>query len=159
MKRPSASEMLSHPWFKLDNKESMVLNGQVLERLHTFHVSSVLSQIKCKLKQAIMTFILTQIEKGDEMKELLRIFRDLDTDHDGTLTKEELIIGLQRIKPKETPQTIEAEVANILVYIDSNLSGRIDFTEFALATLERDKLLSSDNLLNCFKMFDKVRPS
>jgi calcium-dependent protein kinase len=114
-------------------------------------------QIKCKLKQAIMTFILTQIEKGDEMKELLKIFRDLDTDHDGTLNKEELIIGLQRVKPKEDPKKIAAEVVTILAYIDSNLSGRIDFTEFAIATLEREKLLSADNLLNCFKMFDKVR--
>ena len=44
--------------------------------------------------QAILTFIITNIIHYDEIKDLQNLFLQLDTNNDGKLSKEELIIGI-----------------------------------------------------------------
>ena len=43
--------------------------------------------------QAILTFIITNIITHDEIKELQALFKKLDTNQDGKLSREELLIG------------------------------------------------------------------
>ena len=52
----------------------------------------------------------------------------------------------------------EAEelVDNILRSVDANQSGSIDYSEWVMATISRQKLLSKQRLETAFKMFDKV---
>lgn len=103
-----------------------------------------------------MTYIVTQIEKGNELKELLNYFTEIDKDKNGVIAREELIDEFIKQKVWVDPSAAEVEIDKILKYIDANMSGQVDFTEFVLATIERDKLLSAENVRNCFKMFDKV---
>jgi calcium-dependent protein kinase len=42
----------------------------------------------------------------------------------------------------------------VLISIDTNGDGRIDFTEFITAAYDRTKLLSKENLKIAFRMFD-----
>lgn len=50
-----------------------------------------------------------------------------------------------------------AEEANrIMVLVDKNNSGSIDYTEFVVATMNRENMLSKQKLDTAFKMFDKV---
>jgi calcium-dependent protein kinase len=39
--------------------------------------------------------------------------------------------------------------------VDSDNSGFIDYSEFVIATINREKLLSKEKLETAFKMFDK----
>ena len=40
-------------------------------------------------------------------------------------------------------------------YVDKNDSGAIDYSEFVLATISREKLMDQHRLEMAFKMFDK----
>lgn len=153
--RASAEEAACHDWFKVYSKESQPIQMEVLQRLNNFQVSHS-DQVKCKLQYAIMTFIVTQIEKGNEIKELLKYFTEIDKDRNGVIAKDELAQEFLRQKFIENNDLAEAEMAKVIGFLDGNKSGQIDYTEFVLAAIEKEKLLSEANLRNCFKMFDKV---
>lgn len=103
-----------------------------------------------------MTFIVTQIERSNDLKELLKYFREIDKDRNGVIEKNELAEEFIRQKYIESNELAQRDVAKIMEYMDGNKSGQIDFTEFVLAAIEKDKLLSEENVRNCFKIFDKV---
>ena len=50
----------------------------------------------------------------------------------------------------------EKEVNQIMDAVDSDKSGSIEYSEFVVATVNRKKILSNENLENAFSMFDKV---
>jgi len=50
----------------------------------------------------------------------------------------------------------EEEVDAIMRAVDNNNSGTIDYTEFVMATMNRQKMLSKERLEAVFKLFDKV---
>ena len=50
----------------------------------------------------------------------------------------------------------EKEVNAIMESVDTDGSGSIEYSEFVIATVNRKKLLSNENLEHAFAMFDKV---
>ena len=90
---------------------------------------------------------------SQEKVTLLKTFQQLDLNGDGQLTKEELLEGYRNIMNNPNP---EAEVENIMRMVDNNESGAIDYTEFVMATINREGLLSKQRLEAAFSMFDKV---
>lgn len=48
------------------------------------------------------------------------------------------------------------EVDELMRNIDTNNSGSIDYSEFVIATMNKNALLSKQRLEAAFKMFDKV---
>jgi len=106
-----------------------------------------------QLQKAVLLYIISFFDLKDEKDELLKTFKQLDIDHDGQLTEEELLAGYTQI-PGQTADA-EKEVKRIFTTLDVNRTGYIDFTEFLLATVNHKKLLSNDRLAQVFKMFDK----
>jgi len=51
----------------------------------------------------------------------------------------------------------EAEVDKILAKVDADGSGEIDYTEFQIATINKEKILSDKKLEVAFSLFDDVR--
>jgi calcium-dependent protein kinase len=49
----------------------------------------------------------------------------------------------------------EDEVDKILQRVDANGSGEIDYSEWIVATINKEKLLSKDKLRAAFSLFDK----
>lgn len=68
------------------------------------------------------------------------------------LSKEELVNGY---KNTNTFLNAEEEVEKIMKSVDKNKSGRIDFSEFVMATCNRNNMLGKERLITAFKMFDK----
>jgi calcium-dependent protein kinase len=83
-------------------------------------------QATTKLKQALLTFIASQVTSNKEKAELQRTFQLLDKDGNGTLNKDELIEGYKRVFALRADA--EEEARKILDQVDSNGSGKIDFT-------------------------------
>jgi Ca2+-binding EF-hand superfamily protein len=75
-----------------------------------------------------------------------------DTDHDGKLSREELIVGLEQTLGH---MKAEEEVNMIMEQVDSDLNGFIDYNEFVAATMDKAKLLSKKNLDAAFSTFDR----
>jgi calcium-dependent protein kinase len=143
--RPSAEKALSHEWFQQANKTERKISTKVMENMRTFKAD-------CKLQKAILLYIITYFDIKDEKEELLKTFKSLDLDHDGQLTKQELTYGYSKIMGKTEA---EKEVERIFKTIDINNTGAIDFTEFCMATANRQKVLNNERLEQVFKIFDK----
>lgn len=146
-KRIGAEATLQHAWIKeklmIDSK---VNSAKVLKNLIKFRADY-------KLQKAVLLYIISFFDLKEEKDELLKTFKKLDIDHDGQLTKEELVSGYSKMLGKEEATR---EVNRIFDLLDVNKTGYIDFTEFLLATVNHKKLLSNDRLTQVFKMFDKV---
>ena len=104
-----------------------------------------------KLQNAVLSFISSQLIAKEESKNLAENFKKIDKIGDGKLSKEELLEAYQENMGFET--ALE-EVEKIMKEVDVNGSGFIDYSEFIMASAEKEKLLSKANLDNAFTLFD-----
>lgn len=88
----------------------------------------------------------------EETENLEKIFKAIDENGDGKLSKQEILDGWE--KHLGTPIN-EEEVDKMFAQIDTDGNGTIDYTEFVVATMNEKQLLSEDKLQAAFKMFDK----
>ncbi|CAE8595997.1 unnamed protein product [Polarella glacialis] len=142
-KRPSAADMLEHPWI---GQSAEVLQGTVSadlgRKLKTFHSTS-------RMKKVALTLIAQQL-KDDDLKELRNCFLLMDGNKDGTLTLKEIEDGMKKAKVDFPDDMID-----ILRNLDTDGSGNIDYTEFIAATLTKKQYLKREVMWAAFRVFDK----
>jgi calcium-dependent protein kinase len=103
------------------------------------------------------------LAQKEDLAELQKAFKALDKNADGKLTKDELVDGYRKIYG----EMAEDEVDKILARVDANGSGEIDYSgkllsksnnlalEWVVATINKEKLLSTEKLKQAFTLFDK----
>ena len=104
------------------------------------------------MKAATLTFIGSQLMSKEEREELARVFKALDKNSDGKLSKEEVKEGYvhhygRLISDQEIDKMFDA--------VDTDCSGYLDYTEFVVASANEQALLTDQRLKAAFKMFDK----
>jgi calcium-dependent protein kinase len=147
-KRVSASDALEHSWFKKfakSNKVEKSLASKALSNLKNFRAEQ-------KLKQATLAYIVSQCLTREETDKMEGIFKSMDKNNDGMLSKEEIAEGYEEhfglaIDDEELDRMFDA--------IDTDGSGAIDYSEFLMATMNEQQLMSKEKLKAAFKMFDK----
>lgn len=146
--RLNAGDTLKHPWIT-HNAMRLNANSQLLETV----LKNLLNfRMENKLRDAVHTFITTQLVNPKEAKDYRDVFRMLDKNGDGKLCRQELLDEYLKILPKD--EAIAA-VNSIMTELDSDCSGFIDYTEFLKASMDMKSVLSLDNLRIAFNMFDK----
>lgn len=147
-KRISAKDCLSHPWL-VQNLHKPICNESlkltVLQKLKNFHAFH-------KLREAVYSFIISQLVTVDETRLLKEVFKDIDKNGDGRISVNELAEEYSKILESDEA-LVEAE--KIMKEVDSDNSGFIDYTEFLKVNLSSQKVLSSKRLKKAFRMFDK----
>lgn len=146
--RISAEEALKHPWLEKRMKNIDVSPervSQTINNLRTFQKSS-------KLREAVSTFITTQCVSLADTKELREVFKAMDTNGDGKLSKEELLEYFTKEMGLEAAQE---EVGRIMKEVDTDNNGYVDYTEFIKATLDDKTMNSAGFLKRAFNLFDK----
>ncbi|EGR28784.1 protein kinase domain protein, partial [Ichthyophthirius multifiliis] len=141
-KRYKPEQVLNHPWMKeeLKNKNKQLpLNFNALKNFTQHH----------KLKKVALSFIASQLSEN-EISELGKLFRQLDKNGDGVLTIDEIRDGLTNSSDKNLE-----EVRKVISSIDTDGSGKIDYTEFLAATMEKSLYMKEDKLHQAFKMLDQ----
>ena len=103
-----------------------------------------------KLEQATVSFIINQLLSKDERTELLKQFQEWDKNGDGVLNREEIIEGYTKTYGKVD----ENEIDNMIQSIDLDGNGVIDYNEFLNCAMNKEKIMSNENLEIAFKMFD-----
>ena len=93
------------------------------------------------------------LSTSDELNELAEIFKQMNTKNDGLLSIEDLKVGLRQPIGSFYYKNIDWD--DILISIDSNNDGFVDFSEFVSAAFNRQKLINKENLQTAFKIFDK----
>lgn len=148
LERPSAAEILEKdPWLKKysnnDDSGRLDLKGTLLSlrRLKT----------NKKLQQATLGFIVHHLSNDSEVDRLRKIFQIIDTNGDGQLTKEELYEGIKNQFGKEIA---DLEINKIMLALDNDNSGIIEFQEFLRASIDKAKIFTEDNLKQAFQLFD-----
>jgi calcium-dependent protein kinase len=147
--RISALEALNHPWIisfsKVDKTLHKAIALKSLMHLKKFKAEE-------KLKQAAMSFIVTQLMTEKDKANLQEIFQAIDTNGDGKLSKQELLDGCMRVFG-ESMSTEQIDAIFKKVDVDGN--GTIDYHEFLLATANEDAIMSTKNLKEAFNYMDK----
>jgi calcium-dependent protein kinase len=147
-RRISAREALQHPW--LNNASVTPIDNSTAKSIFT-NLTSFRSEQK--LQKATYSFIASQLATKKEREEMLELFKSLDTDNSGTVSRDELIRGFNNLYADEI-EDIDAEVDKIMRQVDTDKSGEIDYSEFVAASMNRTKLLSKERLEAAFKAFD-----
>jgi calcium-dependent protein kinase len=80
-----------------------------------------------------------------------------DKNGNGTISKDELLeTYLEIYKGKMTEGDIINEVSNIWDKVDMDGSGKIDYSEWVIATVNKKRILTKEKLKKAFELFDKV---
>lgn len=144
--RPTAKELLKDPFFKKSWKEHICdeHKTEALKRLKSF-------KNKCQFQRIVLIFFVNFFDIRAEKRRLLEIFQEFDTDHDGYLTRDELVAAYERIGD---PLTAQEDVKSVLSVLKCNEYEGIEFTEFLLANVDYKQVLNLDNLSQIFKIMD-----
>ena len=94
---------------------------------------------KNKLKKAALTVIASEVG-GKELLDLKNMFLELDADNSGTLTINEIHQGLKDCGFKNVPE----ELQKVMDSVDSDGSGKIDYTEFIAASMSQREYLQEE---------------
>lgn len=146
--RYSAQQALNHPWIKKHCE-------QVFDRKYTMELLNNMRSFRLqhKLQAAVLTYITSQLITSQEKDKLQNTFIFLDLNGDGKLSTDELIEAFNQIFGSEV--NAQKEVNNIMMQLDMDHNGYIDYTEFVLATINKSWLVTKENLIATFSVFDK----
>jgi len=144
--RFTAEQALNHVWVK---KTAPKASDAPLESAHVDNLKNFRAQNK--LKKAALHIIAQQLPDS-EVSNLKNIFTSIDKNGDGQLTVAEIMEGFDKSGIK--PEALGVDIKEIIMNIDSNASGVIDYTEFIAATLEKKKYMREDRLWSAFRVFD-----
>lgn len=104
------------------------------------------------MKKATYGFIFQQLLSKNEKEHMMKVFHELDANGDGTLSREEVRVGYGKYFGIVVD---EEELDALFNSIDIDGSGKIEYSEFVLASMNEQQLLSEDRLKQAFAMFDK----
>jgi calcium-dependent protein kinase len=150
-KRFSAEQALNHVWFKKmkDVKNNKPVSKETLDII-TKNLGSF--RAEQKLQQAALAYIVHNLIKKEDCEEMKKAFIEFDENGDGRLTKQELEKGLLKVM---TPTEAKKEVDRIMDLMDNDNNGYIEYEEFLRAALNKEDLLTDNNLQQAFTLFDK----
>ncbi|CAN1250414.1 Calcium-dependent protein kinase 17 [Linum perenne] len=142
--RLSASQVLNHPWIKEDGEAPDVpLDNAVMGRLKQFKAMNKFKKIALRVIAGCLS--------EEEIMGLKEMFKGMDTDNSGTITLEELKLGLAKQGTKLT----ESEVKQLMEAADADGNGIIDYDEFITATMHMNRMDRDEHLYTAFQHFDK----
>ena len=142
--RITAEQALRDEWFENSGgRPDAALSSSVLANLRTFNVNT-------KMQGAVYFFMVNAMASKAEHRDLMEVFRALDANGDGVLSREELISGLKG----KSHFLSDHDIDQLIDRIDSNKNKGIDYTEFVAAAIDKRSMLSEDRIKKCFKFFD-----
>ncbi|CAN6287204.1 unnamed protein product [Urochloa humidicola] len=143
-KRPTAQQVLEHPWVQNARKAPNVPLGDVVRaRLQQFSAMN-------KLKKKAMRVIAEHLSV-EEVEVIRDMFALMDTDRDGRVTLQELKAGLKKVGSK----LAEPEMELLMEAADVNGNGYLDYGEFVAITIHLQRLSNDAHLRTAFLFFDK----
>jgi len=141
--RCTAEQALKHVWIKekAPRAQKQPLATTEVNNLKSFHSTN-------RFKKMALQVIATQLSE-DKISKLRQQFLTLDQNGDGMLSVKEITAGLTQagISP--------ADLQELLLDLDTDRSGMIEYKEFLAATLDKRQYLQHDALWSAFCVFDR----
>lgn len=141
--RITAEKTLQHPWIITHCKKAPFkaeMTADIVKNLKAFQGAQ-------KLKKAVLTYIATRLSEK-EIAPLRAMFKSLDENGDGKLSYEEIKKGLKG-------RTNEEELTELMMAIDTDNNGYIEYNEFLAAAMGEQLSYYKERLQQAFSLFDK----
>ena len=153
LKRWNCEMCLNHKWFKLLEEAEKSRNEKNFKKIQINAISHMAKFVKeNRFKQAVLQFISVQFDIQKEEGDLREIFKSMDTQGKGQLTKDAFCQKLCELYGENDGKNLTNEIFNNL---DLDGSGKISYDEFLSAMISSKKVVTEDRLQKAFKMFDK----
>lgn len=152
-KRISAKEALEHRFItkyiyeKSRSSLSKEKVNDILGNLRTYRVDK-------KLQEIVLGFIVNSISDSKAVRDYRNLFNEFDLNGDGELSYDELEKCLSTIM---SSSDAKKEVDRIVKVIDSDKNGFITSSEFIRASIDPKTVLTDENLISVYNIFDKDR--
>jgi len=99
----------------------------------------------------MLGFFVQSMMTQQELNHMAEQFKEFDKDGSGALSPDELKIALREVQGVDYN---EQEIADLIKKIDIDGDGEINYSEFLMASLNQNALLSSERLEQAFRLFD-----
>ena len=140
--RYTARQVMEHPW--------MNSTGENLNNLN-FDPSFLIEYARSNpFKKMTLLFIASRLEEN-EINNLKKTFEAFNLQKDGQISYEELKKGLKELNCQKIT---DEELCELFKSIDVDKNGKIDYTEFLAATLQKKTYLKEERLYEAFCNFD-----
>lgn len=140
-RRITAEQILQHPWVLGHDMEPSSPVKVDFQQLESYQKSNY-------FRKTVLNFMATQCSTN-ELSDIIKVFKKIDRNHDGTLSIQEVMEALTSIS------SISVEnIESLVQSIDIDRSGSIDLTEFIAAMLDKRVYLNEEKLWQAFKRFD-----
>ena len=142
--RYNARQVMEHKWMNIVNQDNLAnLN---------FDPSFLVNYAKSNIfKKMTLLFIASRLE-DNEINHLKKIFEAFNLQKDGQISYQELKKGLKELK---CCHISDEELCELFKSIDVDQNGKIDYTEFLAATIQKKIYLQEEKLFEVFCTFDK----
>ncbi len=142
--RIKAAEALRHPFFT----ESFDPNSAMTENKDLSVIKKFINPIKyqSKFHEAVVVFLSVSFLPSDEENSLKAVFRYMDKEGKGVITKESMKQSLEEINVSISDE----EMQKIFDEIDEDGSGIIEYQEFLRNVCNVQNLMTEANLRNVF---------
>lgn len=140
-KRPTAEETLKDPWIEKcapGEKGAVKINSKAMKRYAS----------ACKLKKAVLIYMASRLT-DNEIENLKKNFQSIDKNGDGMLSLTELKEAVN-----DTDGLPLSNVEEVFMTLDTDKNGKISYTEFIAASMEKNIFLNEAKLKEAFKLFD-----
>ena len=141
-KRYSAREVMEHAWMKVTSENITNLN---------FDPSFLVDYARSNpFKKMTLLFIASRLDES-EIDSLKKTFEAFNLQKDGQISYEELKKGLKELNCQKIT---DEELCELFKSIDVDKNGKIDYTEFLAASLQKKMYLKEERLYEAFCNFD-----
>jgi calcium-dependent protein kinase len=145
--RISVYSALEHRWFRNVSQQQHVVPERLIRQMTRQKSSSLLSREAMKV---IVKYLPSEAISELRVRPMQDYFTFLDPQNTGFITAE----GLQEALTRSGYSFAVEEIEGIVSKHDILGQGRIKYTDFLIATLDRKAILDEDNLWIAFKYFD-----
>ena len=140
--RYTARQVMEHPWMKVTQENLVNLN---------FDPSFLVDYARSNpFKKMTLLFIASRLDEN-EINHLKKTFEAFNLKKDGQISYEELKKGLKELNCQ---RITDEELCELFKSIDVDKNGKIDYTEFLAATMQKKMYLKEERLFEAFCNFD-----
>jgi calcium-dependent protein kinase len=150
--RITAEQALKHPWFNTED----IKNLDYLDDAIVRNMMSNLERYKSDniIRCAVLAYLVHQNMNIKPCQDASKLFNSLDIDHDGKLSKKDLINAYLRYYNLNEQQAIN-KAEYIFKNIDNDNNGMIENEEFIRACIDPNLFTSYNHIKVAFDYFDK----
>ena len=149
-KRIKASKALHEPFFNENYNPSVItqdVKKEDIERLLT------VEKLPSKFHELIEAYLCYNFVRGEEEKNLRKLFRYFDFNEENRLLKDDF----ERAFKDNDIEYSEEDLDNIMEALDSDGNNSIEYQEFLRGMCDKEALHSDENLKNVFEVIDEDR--